>query len=171
MIIFRRLRIQVSLGVAVLLCTGVAAQGIPALDLQQPPVEQKPAEPSVLAEKPQPKFTQREEPQQTHRFWDRKNVLLFTGAAASRAFDYASTRDMRDRGRDEILLTNEIVDNKPAFIAIEAAGAATNVLLSYWAHRKGHHKIERWLSIVHISVTTFGAIRNYNLKSAPGFPP
>lgn len=98
-------------------------------------------------------------------------MLLFTGAGASRALDYASTRDMRDRGRDEILLTNAIVDNKPAFIAIEAAGVATNVALSYWAHRTGHHKIERWLSIVHISVTTFGAVRNYNLQSAPGFPP
>jgi hypothetical protein len=72
---------------------------------------------------------------------------------------------MRRRGRNEILLTNEVVDNKPAFAAIEAAGALTSVGISYLFHRKGHHRLERWTSYVHLGVTTFGAVRNYSLRS------
>jgi len=72
---------------------------------------------------------------------------------------------MRRRGRNEILLTNDIVDNKPAFAAIEAAGALTSVGLSYLFHRTNHHRLERWVSILHIGVATFGSIRNYSLPS------
>lgn len=72
---------------------------------------------------------------------------------------------MRARGRDEILLTNEVVDNKPAFVAIQLGGTAVSIGLSYWLHRTNHHKLERWVSIVHISVTTFGAARNYMLET------
>jgi hypothetical protein len=98
-----------------------------------------------------------------HRFWDRTNVALFVGVGASRALDYASTRDFRARGLNEILLTNDIVDNKPLFIGIEIAGTALSIGASGWLHRHHHHSLERWLSVVHIGVTSFGAIRNYNL--------
>ena len=72
---------------------------------------------------------------------------------------------MRRRGREEILLTNEVVDNKPAFVAIEAAGALTSVGISYLFHRSNHHKLERWVSYLHIGATTVGAIRNYSLHT------
>lgn len=72
---------------------------------------------------------------------------------------------MRARGRDEILLTNDVVDNIPAFVAIELGATAASVGVSYWLHRKGHHSLERWVSVVHISVTTFGAARNYMLET------
>lgn len=84
---------------------------------------------------------------------------------ASRALDYASTLNMRARGRDEILLTNDIVDNKPAFALVEIGGVALSVGISYWLHRKNHHRLERWFSVIHIGVTTFGAGRNFMLKS------
>ena len=123
-----------------------------------------------LPEKPQP---QRQPDAQapaastapTHRFWDKRNAWLFVGVAASRALDFHSTGNMRRRGRNEILLTNEIVDNKPAFAAIEAAGALASVGVAYLFHRKGHHRLERWTSYVHIGVTTVGAARNYALPS------
>jgi hypothetical protein len=86
--------------------------------------------------------------------------------AASRTLDYFSTLNMRRRGRQEILLTNEVVDNHAAFAAIEAAGIATSIGVSYLFHRYGHHKLERWTSIVHIGLTTGGAVRNYSLKTA-----
>lgn len=100
-----------------------------------------------------------------HRFWDRTNILLFSGVAVFRGLDYASTRNFMARGREEILLPDDVVDNSAGFAALEAAATATSVGLSYWAHRTGHHKIERWISITHISVTAFGDARNYALKS------
>src|SRR6266702_8416242 len=96
-----------------------------------------------------------------HRFWDRTNVLLFSGVTVFRGLDYASTRNFQARGRDEILLPDDVVNNSAGFAGLEAAATATSVGLSYWMHRAGHHKLERWVSIAHISVTGFGAARNY----------
>ena len=106
-----------------------------------------------------------------HAFWDRTNLLLFSGVALFRGMDYASTRNFQARGRKEILLPQDVVNNSAAFAGVEAAGAATSVGISYLLHRTGHHKMERWLSIGHISVTAFGVARNYSLKTArPAVP-
>jgi hypothetical protein len=99
----------------------------------------------------------------THKFWDTTNTLLFVGVAGSRAFDYASTRHFRRRGVHEALLNDRIVDDKPLFIAIEAAGTAAQIGACAWLHKKGHHKLERWISVVHIGITSYGATRNYTL--------
>jgi len=100
-----------------------------------------------------------------HRFWDRTNVLLFSGVSVLRGLDYASTRNMQARGREEILLPDDVVNNSAGFAGLEAAASATSVGLSYWMHRTDHHKLERWVSIAHISVTAVGVARNYALKS------
>lgn len=100
------------------------------------------------------------------RFWDRSNGWLFAGVAASRTLDYLSTLNMRRRGRQEILLSNNAVDNHAAFAAIEAAGTGFSIGASYLLHRYRHHKLERWTSTLHISLATTGAIRNYCLKTA-----
>ena len=107
---------------------------------------------------------------QSHAFWDRKNDMLFAGVGVFRALDYTSTRNMRDRGRQEILLTNSVVDNRPLFIGIEAAATGLSLGLSYVMHRTGHHKVERLISIGHISGAAFGDARNYALKSAVRAP-
>lgn len=101
-----------------------------------------------------------------HRFWDKENRWLFAGVGAARALDYFSTLNMRRRGRQEILLSNEVVDNHPAFASIEAATTGASIGASYLFHRYGHHKLERWTSFVHIGLTTTGAVRNYCLKTA-----
>jgi len=135
---------------------------------QQPPSESPaPAKPAVGQEQSYPAKPEAtaQAAEMPHRFWDTKNKSLFAGVLAARMLDFASTKNMRARGRDEILLTNEIVDNTPAFVAIELGGAALSVGVSYWLHRKNHHKLERWVSIVHIGVTTFGAARNYMLET------
>jgi hypothetical protein len=103
--------------------------------------------------------------QPVHRFWDRENDLLFAGVAGARALDYSSTLNLRRRGRQEILLTDWVVDDHGLFAGIEASGVALSVGVSYIFHRTGHHKLERWVSIVHIGVATGGAIRNYGLKT------
>lgn len=100
-----------------------------------------------------------------HRFWDPTNILLFSGVAITRGLDYASTRNFEARGRKEILLPQDVVDDSAGFASIEAAATATSVGLSYWLHRTGHHSLERWLSITHMSVTAFGDARNYALKT------
>lgn len=91
--------------------------------------------------------------------------MLFSGIALTRGLDYASTRNMQARGREEILLPDDVVNNSAGFASLEAAGTAASVGVSYWLHRTGHHTLERWLSIGHIGVTAFGDARNYALKS------
>jgi hypothetical protein len=101
-----------------------------------------------------------------HPFWDRENGLLFAAVAASRTLDYFSTLNFRRRGRNEALLTNDIVDNHAAFASIEAAATVASIGVSYLFHRTHHHRLERWTSIVHASLATSGAVRNYCLKTA-----
>jgi hypothetical protein len=101
-----------------------------------------------------------------HRFWDKKNGWLFAGVAASRTLDYFSTLNMRRRGRQEVFLTNEVVDNHAGFAAIEAAATGVSIGAAYLFHRYGHHKLERWVSIVHIGAASTGAVRNYCLQTA-----
>ena len=106
-----------------------------------------------------------EEAPATHRFWDRQNVLLFSGVAAFRALDFASTKNFLARGRTEVLIPDDIVYNNAGFASLEAAATATSVGISYIFHRTGHHKMERWLSITHLSITAFGDAHNYALKT------
>ena len=103
---------------------------------------------------------------QKHRFWDKKNDLLFAGVGAARTFDYFSTLNLRRRGDQEILVTNDLVDNHAAFAVVEAAGTGVSIGTSFLFHHYGHHKLERWTSIIHFGLATTGAVRNYCLKTA-----
>ena len=133
----------------------VCAQA-PATEPQAPPEVAVPA-----AERNQTK-----KPSQEHRFWDKKNDWLFAGVGAARTLDYFSTLNLRRRGDQEILVTNDLVDNHAAFAVVEAAGTGVSIGASYLFHRYGHHKLERWTSIVHFGLATSGAVRNYSLKTA-----
>lgn len=101
----------------------------------------------------------------THRFWNKENILLFAGVGIGRGLDFASTLNIRRRGINEVFLTNSIVDNHPLFASIEAGGTAASIGVSYIFHRTNHHSLERWTSIVHIGVAVGGAARNYALKT------
>jgi hypothetical protein len=126
---------------------------------------QTPAENSTPRENTSIPSTQARSPGTQHKFWDGENIGLFAGVAAVRALDFTSTQHFRKRGFNEVLLTNGIVDNKPLFATIEVAGAAASIGVSYLLHRTGHHRAERWVSVVHIGVATFGDIRNYGLSN------
>ena len=104
-------------------------------------------------------------PPRVHAFWDRQNIFLFAGVGVMRILDYTSTQNMLRRGREEILLPQDVVENHAGFAALEVAATATSIGISYLFHRTRHHKLERWLSIGHISVAGFGAARNYALES------
>ena len=122
--------------------------------------------PSAAAEPAVPRQQIATLPKRGHRFWDKKNAWLFAGVGASRTLDYFSTLNLRRRGDQEILVTNDLVDNHAAFAVVEAAGTGVSIAASYLFHRYGHHKLERWTSIVHIALATSGAVRNYSLKTA-----
>jgi hypothetical protein len=109
-------------------------------------------------------------PRPIHRFWDRTNGWWFAGVGASRGLDYASTLNLRRRGINEVFLTNSIVDNHPLLAGIEAAATGASIGVSYLFHRTGHHRLERWTSIVHLGVATAGAARNYALKTPHQVP-
>lgn len=106
----------------------------------------------------------------THRLWNCTSVLLFAAVGVSRGLDYSSTLNLRRRGLNEILLTNSIVDNHALFAAIEVASTAASIGVSYLFYRTGHHKLERWTSIVHFSVAATGAARNYALEAPEPAP-
>ncbi len=158
------------LGILLAASTGAFAQQNSQPGQQAPPSAgtQAPPPAAPLPDHPQPSTPQPKP--QVHRFWDQTNCWLFAGVLGARYLDFASTLNARRRGLNEALLNNDIVDNHAAFAAIEFAGAATSVGVSYLFHRTGHHSLERWTSIVHISVTVFGAGRNYLLKT-PHPPP
>ena len=101
----------------------------------------------------------------SHAFLDLQNIALFSGVAAGRTFDYISTRRFRSKHLKEWFLDDDKVDNKPLFISIEAAGTALSIGTSYLLHRTGHHRLERWVSIVHIAFATAGGIWNYTLPN------
>ena len=148
------------IGVSIL----AAACGTCAVRAQEPSLQKKKS--SVAVDTSIPRQQIASLPKREHRFWDKENAWLFAGVGASRALDYSSTLNLRRRGDQEILVTNDLVDNHAAFAAVEAAGTGISIGASYLFHRYGHHKLERWTSIVHIGLTTTGAVRNYCLKTA-----
>ena len=142
--------------ITVLVCLAYLLASPPAFAQEQsnPPSAPEPAKHPASGASPQ-----------THRFWDNENGWLFAGVGASRTLDYFSTLNFRRRGDHEVLLTNDLVDNHAAFAAVEAGATGLSIGVSYLFHRYGHHKIERWVSIIHISAATGGAINNYCLKT------
>jgi hypothetical protein len=151
---------ELALVFALIFCGGIAARAQSSNSGDQSPgnLPAAPSAPALAADSAQARVP-------THAFWDKENVLLFSGVAVFRALDYASTKNMLARGREEILLPDDVVNNSAGFAALEAAATATSIGISYALHRTGHHKLERWISIAHLSVTGFGAARNYALES------
>lgn len=102
------------------------------------------------------------EPRAPHRFWlDKWNTPLFAGIVTVQALDYTSTRYFRNRGKDEWLLTNQLVDNRTAFVTTEISAAAAAISLSYLFHRAGHHRWERWAAAAYIGFGVVSAVANY----------
>lgn len=156
MIHWQRIQLFGLLFLAVLACVRTA--GAQEAAKQEPPPSSAARETAVKAQK--------EDALQPHRFWDQENDWLFAGVGAARTLDYFSTLNMRRRGRQEILLTNDVVDNHAAFATVEAAATGVSIGASYLFHRYGHHKLERWTSFIHVGLATTGAVRNYCLKTA-----
>jgi len=99
-------------------------------------------------------------------WWNRWNTPLLAGIVTVHALDYSSTRYFRDRGKDEWLLTNSLVDNRAAFVATETAAAGAGIGLLYILHRTGHDRLERWIAAGYIALGVTSAIANYRYPAS-----
>jgi hypothetical protein len=127
-------------------CGLASAQQISLASLQpaamRPSAFVKPAEPIALPEPP------------GHRFWDRKNTLLFATTAGLNTADFLATRNnLRNGGRELNPLTRPFAKST-AGLAANFAGETVGVIgLSYLFHRSGHHKLERAVSILNVGAS------------------
>lgn len=87
-----------------------------------------------------------------HKFWDRENKLLFVTAAALNGADFAVTRSNLQSGGRELNPVVQIFGRSTPGLAVNFVGETAGVVsLSYFFHKTGHHKLERWVSVVNIS--------------------
>jgi hypothetical protein len=85
----------------------------------------------------------------SHRFWDRKNNLLFATSAAFSAADFFVTRIRLCQGSQELNPVTRVFAGSTAGLAVNFAGETVGVVgLSYLFHKTGHHRLERAVSLV-----------------------
>jgi hypothetical protein len=123
-----------------------------------------------------------------HKFWDARNKSFFVANAAAQTFDMVTTRRSLDNQtkcvpsgiRDGLPYTycyypggihyreiNPIsrpfeYQGWPGSIAYHyGISLAGNALLSYWAHKAGHHNMERWLQVTPAASSVYWG--SYNL--------
>jgi len=97
-----------------------------------------------------------------HRFWDRENSILFATNAAFSAADFVVTKDNLHAGGQELNPVTRVFTANTGTLALNFAGEAVGVVgLSYFFHKTGHHKMERYISMLNISSS--GAAVTYDL--------
>jgi hypothetical protein len=128
------------------------AQG-PLPDAPTPSAEA--ASPLVVVQQPQPNIER--------RFWDKENIGLFAGVAASNAADFSVTYSNLQSGGRELNPIVRVFGRSIGGLAANFAGeTAGTVSLSYFFHKTHHYRLERAVSMVNIS-TSVGAV-TYGLK-------
>jgi hypothetical protein len=94
----------------------------------------------------------------SHRFWDRENSFLFATSAAFNAADFVVTRDNLREGGKELNPVTRVFSGTTAGLAANFAGETAGVVvLSYFFHKTGHHKMERAVSMMSIG-SSAGAV-------------
>ena len=89
-----------------------------------------------------------------HKFFDVKNRILFSAVAGSSAADFAITRANLQSGGKELNPVTRVFGTSTAGLAVNFAGETAGVIgISYMFHKTGHHKLERWVSMVNIGAT------------------
>lgn len=91
-----------------------------------------------------------------HKFWDSENKALFLTAAALNTADFAITRSNLQSGGRELNPVVRIFGRSTAGLAVNFAGETAGIVaVSYFFHKTGHHKLERWVSVVNVSSSAF----------------
>jgi len=93
-----------------------------------------------------------------HRFWDRQNKLLFVTSTALSGADFVITRANLQSGGQELNPVVRVFGRSTTGLALNFAGETAGVVaLSYAFHKTGHHKLERYISLVNIGASA-GAV-------------
>jgi hypothetical protein len=102
-----------------------------------------PVQPATLPEAP------------SHRFWDRKNSLLFATSAAFSTADFFVTRANLQNGGQELNPVTRMFGSSTTGLAVNFVGENIGVFgISYMFHKTGHHKLERAVSMLNIGAST-----------------
>ena len=106
--------------------------------------------------------SQREvEKPRTHRFFDRNNLIGFSAMFATRALDVHSTCRFLKAGYEEKIFPSQNCRT----IAVTAFGLSGSGMGGiYWLHRRGHHKLERWLPRIAAISGGVAATWNYSIQ-------
>jgi hypothetical protein len=106
-----------------------------------------------------------------HKFNDRQNKFLILAGAGLRAADVYTTRQILRRGGEEYLLPRALVRSAPRLGIYSAGMVVATGGLMYWAHRSGHHRLERalgWTQVVFMAgLITNNTIWLHNHWSIP----
>jgi hypothetical protein len=90
-------------------------------------------------------------PEASHRFLDRENTFLFATVAAFNTADFVVTRDNLRGGGKELNPVTRVFSGSTAGLAVNFAGETAGVVaLSYFFHKTGHHRMERFTSMLNI---------------------
>jgi hypothetical protein len=105
-----------------------------------------------------PAVTTSPHPNAEHKFWDKKNQLLFIAATAMNGADFAVTRANLQSGGQELNPVVRIFGRSTAGLAVNFVGETAAVAtISYLFHKTGHHKLERAVYLVNIG-SSAGAV-------------
>jgi hypothetical protein len=90
----------------------------------------------------------------SHRFWDRKNRILFASVAAASTLDFAVTYSNLQNGGKELNPVTRLFTANTGTLALNFVGETAGVMgVSYFFHRTGHHKLERLTPILDACVS------------------
>jgi len=91
-----------------------------------------------------------------HRFWDGKNTFLFASVAAMSASDFAVTHaNLASGGKELNPIVRPFAGNTALLATNFVAQTAGVVMVSYFFHKTGHHKLERLAPVVNVASSAF----------------
>ena len=93
---------------------------------------------------------------ETHRFWDPTNRILFVAVGGMAAADFVVThQNLASGGKELNPLVRVLSGTTPGLAANFALGTGGIMGAAYWFHKTGHHKLERLTSIACIGTSSF----------------
>jgi hypothetical protein len=99
-----------------------------------------------------------------HRFLDTRNEITFTSYAAAVVMDSVSTQRFTAVGIKELNpIARPFVGSRRGQAFISALGYGTVVSTCYLAHRRGWHRVERWIPVAVGAIESYLTINNYKL--------
>ncbi len=140
------------LAIVLLHSTSLCAQGPNFVSFKTSYFEPMPLTPAPVS------FVSVAETPRPHRFWDRKNSVLFGAVAAAGAADFYVTHANLASGGRELNPATRLFCGSTAGLALSFTGQTVGVIgASYFFHRTGHHRLERMTALVNIGASSVAA--------------